>query len=142
MSQTKAVAKSLRISPRKLGLVAGLVRGRSVKDTVVILQHTPRKGAPLLLKVVKSAAANAETNHKMNQDSLAVKSVLVSPGSTIKRYRAGARGMIRPQAHRTSHVTVVVEDSVKPTGQPAARVQKPKTAKKPTAKSSTSKDKK
>ncbi len=122
MSQVKASAKSLRIAPRKLGLVAGLVRGRTVNDSLAILEHTPKGGAPLLAKVVKSAAANAETNQKLSKDQLLVSSILVSPGSIIKRYRPGARGMIRPIMKRTSHVTVVVEATpAKPAARAAAK---------------------
>jgi large subunit ribosomal protein L22 len=129
MSEVMATAKSLRISPRKLGVVAALVRGRSVKDSLIILEHTPRRGAPLLAKVVKSAAANAENNAKLAKDSLEVSAVLVNPGSIIKRFRAGSRGMISPQRHRTSHVTVIISDNA---DKPAAKMKvAAKTAAKP-----------
>lgn len=127
-SAVKATAKGIRISPRKMGLVAALVRGRSVADSLVILEHTPKRGAPVLAKVVESATANAVNNHKATKDTLEVASVLVSPGSIIKRYRPGARGMVRPIRHRTSHVTVIV-DATKQVPEKKAPIKQPKAKK-------------
>src|SRR5687767_11493394 len=103
MSPVSATAKNLRTSASKLGLVASLVRGRSVTDSLTILEHTPKSAASLLAKVVKSAQANAENNHKLEADKLLVDKILVSNGGMIKRGRAGARGMWRPIRHRLSH---------------------------------------
>ena len=123
MSTVKATAKNLRVSARKLGLVAGLVRGRSTSDSMVILQHTPKAAATILAKVVKSAQANAENNRKLASSTLVVDRVLVSNAGLIKRFRAGSRGMVRPLRHRLANVTVVLEES-KPSQPTATKPKK------------------
>lgn len=124
--QVRATAKSLRISPRKIGLVAGLVRGRSLADSLVILEHTPKRGAGLLAGVIKSAQANAENNHKLPSKDLVLAQVLVSPGPTTKRYQPVSFGRAHPINKRSSHVTVVVEEMAK-------EISIPKTAQKSSA---------
>ena len=109
--QVRATAKQVRISPRKMGMVAALVRRRSVSDALVILEHTPRRAAKVLREVLKSAAANAENNHRAEVKSLAIESVLVSNARIIKRIQAVSRGRAHPYRHRLSNVTVVVEDA-------------------------------
>ncbi|MEX0932026.1 MAG: 50S ribosomal protein L22 [Candidatus Saccharimonadales bacterium] len=106
----KATAKTIRISPRKMNLVAGLVRGRSVNDALVILEHTPKRAAAPLAKVIKSAAANAENNNQKNINDLAIEHIHVNAGVIIKRARAAARGRMHPIRHRTCHVTVEVNE--------------------------------
>lgn len=104
----QAVAKGVRISPRKVGVVAALVRGRSVADALVILEHTPRRSADPVYKVVASAKANAEHNHNLKPDTLKIVEISVSPGPRLKRYRPAARGRALPFQRRTSHIRVVV----------------------------------
>lgn len=111
--QVRAVAKQIRISPRKMGEVAALVRRRSVSDALVILEHTPRRAADHLRRVISSAAANAQNNHKLVVDQLQINSVLVSPGLIVRRWKPGSRGHIDARDHRSVHVTVVVEDKSK-----------------------------
>ena len=122
LNQVTATAKGLRVSPRKLALVAALVKGRSVKDSLIILAHTPKTAAPLLAKVIKSASANAETNQKLPTDQLQLGAIIVNPGYVRKGIHHGARGMIRPLRHRTSQVTVIVEGT-KPTVSSASAEQ-------------------
>lgn len=107
----KATAKQVRISPRKTNLVAALVRGRSTSDAKVILDHTPKRAAKAIQKVLKSAVANAETNHKLASDSLQIQSIEVSPGSTLKRFHFASRGRVHPIRHRSSHITVIISDN-------------------------------
>lgn len=109
--QVKAQAKQLRIAPRKLGLVAGLVRGRSVADALVILAHTPKRGARLLADVVKSAQANADHNHQLPAKGLQIDQILVSPGGIIKRVHLASRGAVMPINKRLSNVTVLLESA-------------------------------
>ena len=104
----QAVAKGVRMSPRKVGVVAALVRGRSVADALVILEHTPRRSADPVYKVVASAKANAEHNHNLKPDTLKIVEISVSPGPRLKRYRPAARGRALPFQRRTSHIRVVV----------------------------------
>lgn len=103
-----AVAKGLRMSPRKVSVVAALVRGRSVEDALVILDHTPRRTALAVRKVVASAAANAENNHNFKAGSLTITEISVTPGPRLKRFRPAAHGRALPFQRRTSHVRVVV----------------------------------
>jgi len=108
--EAKALAKHIRISPRKIKPVANLVRGKKVDEAKAILKFTPRKGAKLLLKVLESAVANAENNHDMNSDELYVSEVYANQGPTMKRFKAGSMGRANPILHRTSHIGVVVKE--------------------------------
>lgn len=105
----KAIAKGVRISPRKAGEVVALVRGRSVADALVILEHTPRRGASAVKSVIASARANAEHNHGYKPDTLVIAEISVNSGSSLKRYRPIARGRAAPYLKRTSHISVIVD---------------------------------
>ena len=108
--QVSATAKRLRISPRKLRLVADQVRGKGVENALSILGYSTRKGAPLIRKVLNSAIANAENNEGADVDELAIASIHVDGGVTVKRIRPRARGRADRILKRTSHVTVTVTD--------------------------------
>lgn len=108
--EARALAKHIRISPRKIKPIADLVRGKRVEEAKAILKFTPRKGAKILLKVLESAAANAENNHEMNSDELYVSEVYANQGPTMKRFKAGSMGRANPILHRTSHIGVVVKE--------------------------------
>ncbi|MEK7603112.1 MAG: 50S ribosomal protein L22, partial [Patescibacteria group bacterium] len=93
---TKAIAKGVRMSPRKLGVVASLVRGRTVADALVILQHTQRRAATPIIKVIQSAKANADYNHNIKPDTLNIVEISVTPGPRSKRFRPAAHGRALP----------------------------------------------
>lgn len=105
-----AKARYVRRTPRKARIVADLVRGLKVDDALTTLQFTPRHASVDVAKAIKSAAANAEHNHSLSRDELFVKTIMVDEGPRIKRFRPASRGMAHPYAHRTCHITVVVED--------------------------------
>lgn len=105
----KAELRSVRVSPRKAGVVAALVRGRSVDDAVTILEHTPRRAAKAVKKAVVSAKANAEHNHNYKPDSLFISQISVMPGPRYKRFRPAARGRANRYQHKTSHILVLVD---------------------------------
>ena len=105
----KASAMKVRISPRKVGVVAGLVRGRTVQDALTILSHTPRSSAKPVIKVIESARANADNNHKLKPDTLKIVSITVTPGVRYKHMRMGAQGRGLPFQRRTSHICVEVD---------------------------------
>lgn len=109
----RAIAKGVHMSPRKVGVVAGLVRGRTVADALVILHHTPRRAALAVRDVVKSAAANAEHNHNYKPDTLKIVEILVTCGPRIKRYRPAAHGRALPFQRKTSHIRVVVDGELR-----------------------------
>ncbi len=115
----QAIAKSVRISPRKVSVVASLVRGRTVADALVILEHAPRRAAVPIAKVIKSARANADHNHGYRPDSLQIMEISVTPGIRYKRFRPVSRGMAHPYQKRTSHIKVVVDGEKRPTKKPA-----------------------
>ncbi len=104
-----ATAKGVSMSPRKVGIVAGLVRGRTVADALVILEHTPRRSALPVRKVIESAKANADHNHNYKPDTLTIVSISVTPGPRTKRYRPAAHGRALPFQRKSSHIHVVVD---------------------------------
>ncbi len=105
----KAIANGVQISPRKVGVVVALVRGRTIEDALTILSHTPRRSAVPVRKVIESARANAEHNHNYKPASLRITEISVSPGPRLKRYRPAAHGRALPFMHRTSHIRVLVD---------------------------------
>lgn len=108
--EARAIAKYIRVSPRKMKPIADLIRGKNVKEALAILKYTPRKGARIFLKVMKSAVANAENNHEMVLDNLYVSQIYANQGPVMKRFKAGSMGRANPIKHRTSHVGVAVAE--------------------------------
>lgn len=104
----KAIARHLRISPKKANLVAGLVRNKNAVDALAVLKFTPKKAAKILYKVVKSAISNASNNFKQKEEDLIIKEIVVTEGSTFKRSVPISRGRMHPILKRNSHITVVV----------------------------------
>lgn len=99
-----------RISPQKARLMADLVRGQSVSRALEILKYGHRVSAPVLLKVLESAVANAENNQGADVDELKVAEIFVNEGPRLKRFHARARGRSNVIVKRTSHITVTVAD--------------------------------
>lgn len=116
-----AIAKGVRMSPRKVGVVAALVRGRTVEDALVILEHTPRRAALPVAKAIKSARANADHNHGFKPATLVIEEISVSHGTRLKRYRPAAHGRALPFQRRTSHIRVVVNGEQRPVKKPAEK---------------------
>lgn len=108
--QAKAVARTVRIAPRKVRLVADLIRGKQVGEAVAILRHTPKAASPVVEKLLNSAIANAEHNYEMDVNSLVISQAFVDEGPTLKRYRPRAMGRASAINKRTSHITIVVSE--------------------------------
>ena len=108
--QAKAIAKSVRIAPRKVRLVVDLIRGKDVAEAIAILKHTQRGASPVVEKVLNSAIANAEHNYELDTDNLIVSEAYVNEGATLKRFRPRAQGSASKINKRTSHITVVVTE--------------------------------
>ena len=106
--EAKAVARYVRISPRKARQVIDLIRGKEIGEAVAILRNTPRKASGLIEKVLNSAVANAENNYEMDIDDLFIKEAYVDEAPTMKRWRPRAQGMASPIRKRSSHITIVV----------------------------------
>ena len=123
----QAIAKGVRISPRKIAVVAALIRGRSVADALTILDHTPRRSAIAVRKAVLSAKANADHNHGYKPDSLQITEISVTPGPRIKRYRPAAHGRALPFQKKSTHIRVIVDGEKREIKKPAAK--KPEAAK-------------
>lgn len=109
----KAVAKGIKMSPRKVAVVASLVRGRSVEDALTILEHTPRRSALAVSKVIASAKANADHNHGYKPGTLQITEITVNHGPRLKRYRPAAHGRALPFMKRSSHITVIVDGELR-----------------------------
>ncbi|QQS18364.1 50S ribosomal protein L22 [Candidatus Saccharibacteria bacterium] len=116
----KAESKGVRLSPRKVAAVAALVRGRTVADAIVILEHTPRRSALSVLKTIKSAQANAAHNHNYKADTLVITEITVNHGPRMKRFRPAAMGRALPYMKRSSHIRVLVDGEQRPAKKPAA----------------------
>ena len=113
MMEAKAIAKTVRITPRKARLVADLIRGKKVVDAYAILKNTDKKASEIIEKVLMSAVANADHNLNLDVDTLFVKEAFVNEGTTLKRFRARAKGSASRINKRTSHITVVVAESLR-----------------------------
>ena len=105
----RAVAKHVRISPYKVRVVLDIVRGKSVREAVAILENTPNSASEPVKKVIMSAAANAEHNLGMNRDNLYVAACYADQGPTLKRVMPRAQGRAFRILKRTSHITVVLD---------------------------------
>jgi len=108
--EAKAIARFVRISPRRARAVIDLVRGKNLAEAKAILQFTKGKGAELIAKVLESAAANAEHNFELNRDALYVKEAFVDAGPVMKRMMPRAQGRADIIKKRSSHITVVVAE--------------------------------
>jgi large subunit ribosomal protein L22 len=104
-----AVLRRFRESPRKVRMVADMIRGRQVADAMAILNFQQRKAAKMLSKVLGSAVANATTNEKADPDALAVTEISVNPGPIEKRWLSRSMGRANRINRRTSNVTIVVD---------------------------------
>ena len=108
VKEAKAMAKYVRISPRKARAVIDLIRGKNLREAEAILKFTAHKGTDPIGKVLKSAAANAEHNYEMDRDSLYVKTAFVDGGPVLKRMMPRAQGRADIIKKRTSHITIIV----------------------------------
>jgi large subunit ribosomal protein L22 len=105
--------KHLRIAPRKVRLAARLIRGKRIEEAQNILNFTVKKAASPLLKLLRSAAANAKNNFQLDESNLYIAKILVDEGPKYKRWRARARGRAEEIQKKTSHVTIVLDEIVK-----------------------------
>ena len=130
----QAIAKGVSQSPRKVAVVAALVRGRTVAEALTILEHTPRRSATAVRKTIESARANADYNHGYKPGTLRIVEISVTPGPRSKRYRPAARGAAHPFQKKSSHIKVVVDGELRLSksekAAKAAASAKPKTEKK------------
>ncbi|NMM63505.1 50S ribosomal protein L22 [Clostridium sp. P21] len=108
--EAKSIAKYVRMSSMKVGVVLDLIRGKNVNEAFAILKYTPKDAAEVINKVLKSAVANAENNLSLDINNLYVAEAYACQGPTLKRFRPHAQGRAFRIKKRTSHVTVVVKE--------------------------------
>ena len=116
----RAYAKGVDQTPRKVSLVASLVRGRTVADALVILEHVPKRAALPVKKVIESARANATNNHGLDAKSLTITTLSVTTGPRLRRFKPASRGRALPFEKKTSHILVEVSGVEKAKKKPAA----------------------
>jgi len=104
-----AESHSVRISPRKVRLVADAIRNKSVAQAQNVLSLIKKRGSGVLYKTLKSAIANAINNAKLKEESLVIKNIEVDQGPFLKRYRPSTRGRVHPYKKRSSHIKIVLE---------------------------------
>ncbi len=108
--EARAEHKFARISPRKVSIVCDLIRGKDVKTAEALMKATPKAASELMLKILKSAVANAENNFDMDPDKLYVSQTFANPGPILKRGMPRAQGRMYRINKRTSHITIVVAE--------------------------------
>jgi len=108
--QAKAIGRNIRVSPRKLNLVAQAIRGKSAEAALALLTFSPKRIARDVKKVLQSAIANAENNHDLDVDSLVITEASVGKGLVMKRFHPRARGRSAAIHKPFAHVTIVVEE--------------------------------
>lgn len=104
-----SIAKSVRISPRKMRLVADMIRHMSISNALRALEATPKRAALPLEKALKSAIANAVNNSGIEEKSLAIDSIIINQGQSLKRFIPSTRGRIHPYKKRSSHIKIVLK---------------------------------
>ena len=109
--EAKASVKYVRISPRKVQIVLDLIRNQPADKAIAILSYTPKAASEVILKLIKSAMANAEENHEMDTSALYVSYCHVGPGPILKRIRPRAQGRAFRINKRTSHITVALSEA-------------------------------
>lgn len=108
--EVRAVAKSVRISPRKLRLVAEAVKRMPIEDAYRVLEITHKRAALVVQKTLKSAVANAVTNANLDSKNLEIASITVNESQPFKRFRPSTRGRVHPYKKRGSHLTIILKE--------------------------------
>ena len=108
--EARAYLKYLRISPRKVSILCDLIRGKDIKTATAYLMQTPKAASEHMLKLLKSAVANAENNNGMDVEKLYVSTAIANPGPTLKRGMPRARGRYNRILKRTTHITLGVSE--------------------------------
>ncbi len=116
----RAYSKGIDQTPRKVALVASLVRSRTVADALVILSHTPKRAAQPVIKAIESAKANAVNTHGLDAKTLVISTLSVTAGVRLKRFKPASRGRALPFQKKSANILVEVTGDVKPKKQPVA----------------------
>jgi large subunit ribosomal protein L22 len=125
----RSYAEGINQAPRKVALVASLVRRRTVADALVILSHTPKRAALPVVKAIESAKANAINNHGLDGKTLTISTLSVTAGERLKRYKAASRGRALPFVKKSANILVELTGDMKPKKKPAAKPAEEKESK-------------
>jgi len=121
LQSVRAYIEGVSQSPRKVSLVASLIRNRTVADALVILAHTPKRAALPVKKAIESARANAVNNHGLDSKTLVITTMSVTVGTRMKRFIPASRGRALPFQKKSSNIFVEVSGTVKPKKKPVAK---------------------
>ena len=110
--EVRAIAKSVRMSPRKVRLVADAIRSLSIDQAYQVLEATQKRSAMPIMKTLQSAVANAVTNNNLDTNNLVISSVLVNEAQALKRFHPSSRGRVHPYKKKGSHITIVLKEKV------------------------------
>ena len=117
----RAYIKGVDMAPRKVSLIASLVRSRTVADALVILSHTPKRAAKPVVDAIESAQANAINNHGLDAKTLVISTLSVTAGVRLKRFKPASRGRALPFQKKTSNILVELTGDIKPKKKPVAK---------------------
>ena len=126
----RSYAKGVDQAPRKVSLVAALVRNRTVADALVILEHVPKRASLPVKKAIESAKANATNTHGLDGKTLVISTISVTVGTRLKRFKPASRGRALPFQKKTSNILVEVTGVEKPKKKPVAAAKPAETAEK------------
>ena len=107
--EARAIVRNVRMTPRKIKLICDLIRGKDAGEAMAIIMNTPKAASELMIKLLKSAMANAENNAGLNPDELYVSEVYANQGPTYRRFMPRARGRATRIRKRTSHITIILD---------------------------------
>lgn len=117
----RSYTKGVNQAPRKVALVASLVRRRTVADALVILAHTPKRAALPVVKAIESAKANAVNTHGLDAKTLIISTLSVTAGERLKRFKPASRGRALPFQKKSANILVEVSGDIKPKKKPAEK---------------------
>ncbi len=124
--EIKAKLRNYKQSPRKVRLVADLIRGKKIDRVISELSHLNKKVSIAMKKLIKSAVANAKHNNNKKEEDLFLKTITVDEGPSMKRFKAGARGRAFPFKRRTSHITVTLDEKIRKSIKTEKKIKKVK----------------
>jgi large subunit ribosomal protein L22 len=108
--QVRAISKSVKMSPRKVRLVADAIRSLTIEEALLVLDATQNRASAPVAKTLLSAVANAVTNNNLDKDNLMIESVMVNEGQAMKRFHPSSRGRVHPYKKKSSHITIVLKE--------------------------------
>ncbi len=110
--EIRAIAKNIRVSPRKVRLIADAIRNLSIEKAFIVLSTNQKRAADPLKKTLESAIANAVNNKQIDRNNLVIESILVDEGQALKRFHPSSRGRVHPYKKKSSHIAIVLKEKL------------------------------